>query len=310
MRNPDLYSKYPFIVISGVTASGKSSLAIELAKKFNGVIFNGDSKQVFKEIPVSTAQPKLISDGERMLDQGIEHYLYGYISIYENFNVAEYLSDLKSSLTLVREGTPIFLTGGSGLYIDSFIYGYEFNELKNLFTDKNGNTYDTEHLRKLTVDELLELIPSETLEKLNNSDRGNSRRLIQALLRGFENKQTAPIKHLYLYLDIDKEILRERVLERTSKMFRNGILQEAEMLKNLIIDQDPRVNIIGLKEFKGYFEGEARIEDVEELINIHTMQYAKRQRTWFRNVGHRYRAEELDKFETQISNFLNSFATP
>jgi len=267
-------SKSPIIVIAGPTASGKSDIAIQVAKRVNGYIINADSRQVYKEMKTGTAQPvpDRIEGGVWYID-GIQHHLYGYRSITEPLNISLFQKDVQKVLD-TEEGIPI-LVGGTGLYIDCIVHNYSIKE-------EEINTKEREDLLKLSIEELREKVDKDVLESLNNSDRNNPRRLIRIIEGGIKKEINNPLKHIYFVIDIPKKKLEERISKRVDSMFKSDLEQEVEDLFSKYDSSLSTFNTIGYQEFRGYFEKEKNLEDVKKDIILHTKQYAKRQRTWFR----------------------------
>lgn len=268
-------SKNSIIVIAGPTASGKSNIAVSLAKKINGYIINADSRQVYEELKIGTAQPVPdYTENDTWYIDGIKHFLYGYKSPKDNFNISIYQKDVQKVLDS-QEGIPI-LVGGTGLYIDCIVYNY------NLKDENIDNTF-REHLSSLSVQELKDLIPENILKSLNESDSNNPRRLIRIIERNQQrDEKTEPLKNIYFVIDIPKEELKKRIQKRIDLMFDNGLEKEVKDLFNSYNPSLPSFNTIGYQEFRGYFEKEKTLEEVKSEILNHTLQYAKRQRTWFR----------------------------
>jgi tRNA dimethylallyltransferase len=270
----------PIIVIAGPTASGKSNLAIRLAKEIKGKIINADSRQVYKELSIGTGKP---SEKERSL---VAHHLYDYISVKENYNIYRYQKDFNKLLkSFPKKKIPI-LVGGSGLYIDSVIFNYELKEEKLTKREKEKR----ERLNNLSVGQLQELVRDinpKLLEKLNRSDRSNPIRLIRLIEREGEilNKKE-PRKHKYFVIDLDKKVLNKNIETRVEKMFEIGLLEENRKLREKGLEKYPALNTIGYQEFIPYFEGKCSLEDVKRKIIKNTKEYAKRQRTWFRKHDH------------------------
>lgn len=268
------------IVIAGPTASGKSHAALKLAKKINGVVINGDSRQIYKELNIGTAKPvpqEIVNDTWYI--QGIPHYLYSFVSISTRYTVYDYQRDAYSLLkTLPKEKIPI-ITGGTGLYIDSVFFQY------NLVKESFSNNYASYSLK-----ELKDMLGTQELEKLNKSDKENPRRLIRILqkknsgmLTEYQSTQNHNLdKGLYFVLDLPKEILQKRIQERVEKMFNDGLLEENRKLRELFDKNLPALKTIGYQEFDDYFDGKKSLEETKAEIIKHTNQYAKRQRTWFR----------------------------
>jgi len=278
-KGPKLDS-IPIIVIAGPTASGKSKLAIRLAKEIDGEIINGDSRQVYKELSIGTAKP---SKKERSV---VPHHLYDYISVKEDYNIYRYQKDFNKLLkSFPKKKIPI-LVGGSGLYIDSVIFNYELKEEKPSKKERE----EREKLNKLSIKQLQKLVSDidpKLLKKLNKSDRNNPIRLIRMIEREGEilNKKE-PKKHKYFVIDLDKKLLNKKIETRVEKMFEMGLLEENKKLREEGLEKYPALNTIGYQEFIPYFEGNCSFEDVKRKIIKNTKEYAKRQGTWFRKHNH------------------------
>ncbi len=289
-------SSSPIIVISGCTASGKSDVALKLAKRINGVILNADSRQIYKEVSIGTAKPNLIlNESNQWEKEGITHYLYSQTSINKKYNLYQYQTDAFKILNqLSPQITPI-LTGGTGLYIDSVIFNYKLKTLSQPQTEVADNLSD------FTAKELQRLVPSEILNKLNESDRQNKNRLIRVIQKGLPSTEKGtPFEHIYFFLDIEKDILEKRIEQRVNQMFKNGLLEENIKIRNKFPKSTFFKTTIGYKEFEDYFPKNISLDEVKEDIISHTKQYAKRQRTWFRrNKGVIY-VKSLKEIEKKI----------
>ena len=264
--------KEKIIVIAGATATGKSEISIKLANELNGYIINADSRQIYKKINIGSAKPKFdreISKGIHTLN-GITHYLYDFVDPKENFTIFDYQNSVNNVLKNTH-GIPI-LTGGSGLYIDSVVYNYKLGK-------NNKNIY----LKDKSIEELQELA-KEYLPYMSESDRKNRHRLIRAIQReGINREKGKELNNIYFVIDIEKEILQERIKKRIDDMFKEGLLEEnISLLKQGYTYDDKGMKTIGYIEFKEYFENKISLEDVKERIFKNTMAYIKRQRTWFR----------------------------
>jgi len=279
------------IVIAGPTASGKSDIAITLAKKINGYIINGDSRQVYKYLNIGTAKP-VFQNSEYTID-GIKHYLYDFIDPRDNFTLFDYQLAVKDILRK-EKGIPI-LVGGSGLYIDSVVFNY--------ILSKNHNIDTT--LQSKSIEELKELA-KEYLPNMNESDRENKHRLIRAIQRkGITHKKGSTLNSIYFVLDIKKEILEKRVEERIERMFKEGLLQEnISLLKKGYTYEDKGMNSIGYIEFKEYFDKEKTLEQVKEDIYRNTLSYIKRQKTWFKRNKNSIWINNKEDIYYKASNFI------
>jgi len=263
-------------VITGATATGKSSLAIKLAKHLGASIINGDSRQVYNSLTIGAAQPTpdvIKNDGTWIIND-IEHYLYGHREIQIEYSVAEYQQEV-FELLKTHPNKKFIIVGGSGLFIDSVIYNYKFN--------KNLPTENRDKLIQLNTETLQKLIPEKSLNQLNESDKANPARLIRVIERGIPKKQFRTSFKNYFLLKLSREKLLNRINTRTDYMFKNGLLDEVTELWGKYPNFDYKsLKSIGYQEFIPYFNNEIDLKEVKELINIHTRQYAKRQNTWFK----------------------------
>ena len=282
----------PIIVIAGPTATGKSDLAVRLAKQIGGVIINADSRQIYKELNIGTAKPNESSF------ENIPHYLFGYVSVKDNFNLYQYQKDVYSLFNTIPSSQPIILVGGTGLYIDSVIYNYKLN---NQETDLNLRN----NLNQLSLQELQQQIAPEVLEKLNNSERNNARRLIRIIERKdmmMDKGEEYPNK--YFVCDYPEEILNQRIALRVDKMFEEGLEEEAKHLFDLGYYEYPALNSIGYREFLEYFNGSKTLEDVKNEIILNTRKYIKRQRTWFKRNSNTIWTNDFDLILKESQNLL------
>ena len=181
----------PIIVIAGPTASGKSSIAMKLAKEINGVIINADSKQVYKEISIGTARPTKTEMGN------ISHHLFGHISLKDGYSIFQYQKDVEDVLKNLESNEIPILVGGSGLYIDSVLFKYNL-------VDNEIDPVKREKLSKMRTTELQHMIPTAVLNSLNESDSKNPVRLIRVienLCRKPDKKRDRPLSHIYFVID-------------------------------------------------------------------------------------------------------------
>jgi len=286
--------KGKIIVIAGATATGKSEISLKLAKELNGYIINADSRQIYTKINIGSAKPKFekeISKGIHTLN-GITHYLYDFIDPKENFSIFDYQNCVNNVLKNTH-GIPI-LTGGSGLYIDSVVYNYKLSK-------NNKNIY----LKDKSIDELQELA-KEYLPYMSESDRKNRHRLIRAIQReGVNREKGKELNNIYFVIDIEKEILQERIKKRIDNMFKEGLLEEnISLLKQGYTYDDKGMKTIGYIEFKEYFENKISLEDVKERIFKNTMGYVKRQKTWFKRNKNAIWINDPKEISYLASNFI------
>ncbi len=275
------------IAIVGPTASGKTALSVEIAKKFGGEIVSADSMQIYKDMDIATAKPT----EEEM--QGIKHYLMDFLPADQSFSVASYV-DLahKAVSVILSEGKLPVIAGGTGLYVDNLLSGTSFCQGETDFTLRTElqQKYESEGLSPL-LEELKEIDP-ESFDKL--SSERNPKRIIRALeifrtsgvTMSEQNRLSKPEELPYdtvkIGLDFkERENLYKRINLRVDLMLEAGLLNEAEAF----FKSNPgntAVQAIGYKELYPFFQGEAQLSECIESLKRATRRYAKRQLTWFR----------------------------
>lgn len=275
------------IAIVGPTASGKTSLSIELAKRLDGEIINGDALQVYKGLNIGTAK---ITEDEK---EGIPHHLFDIKEPTDSFSVAEYQSVVRKCIEDIRSrGKQPIIVGGTGLYIQSVLFDFRFTEEAGdeEVRAELEKEMETEGGAERLYNRLQHLDPSSA-KKIHPN---NHRRLIRALeiieVTGKtknEHEQGAGealvFEHLIVGLTLDREVLYERINLRVDQMMEDGLLEEAKGLWKNGIRGVQSVQAIGYKELYQHFEGLISLEEAVELIKKHTRHYAKRQMTYFRN---------------------------
>ena len=280
----DLKSK--IILVSGPTASGKSSLAIKIAKKINGEIINADSMQVYKQLKILSARP----DPKQY--QKIKHHLYGFHDVTKNFSVGDWLKLVMKKIKEIqkRKKTPI-LVGGTGLYFKALTDGLvqipkislkSRNQIRSLQKKLGQNKF---------YKKLLKLDPSSK-GKINPTDTQRSIRAYEvkkftkkSLNEWFKNTKSKFFKDTFfkVYIDYPRQELIKRINLRTEEMIENGAIKEVENLLKLKVRKDKSINkAIGVIEIKDYLNNEKNLREIKEKIAIKTRQYAKRQNTWAR----------------------------
>ncbi len=267
------------IVILGPTATGKSELAIKLAKQFSGEIISADSRQIYKGMDIGTAKIK----PEQM--QEIPHYLIDIIKPSQNFTLAKYQNKAIKLIKQIQKKNKLpFLVGGTGLYIQSIVDNLNIPEVK---PDKKLRN----KLEKLSNQELYQKLKKLDPAGLKMIDINNQRRLIRALEVCLKTKQPFSQqrqkgKTLFNTLQIGLKLnftnLEEKIAKRTEQMIQQGLIQEVENLLKKYSPDLPAFNSIGYQEIIQYLNNQISLKQAKELINLHTRQYAKRQMTWFK----------------------------
>jgi len=276
------------IVIVGPTGVGKTKLSIELAKKLDAEIINGDSVAIYKKLDIGSAKPNI---QER---EGIPHHLLDIKDVNEDYTVYDYQKDLREKITeILNRGKRVIIVGGTGLYIKAGLYDYNFQK------GTTNNTYDN-----LSNEELLNKINSYHPEKV--PELNNRRRLVRLLNKLENNEPITNNKDELLYnikvigLTTSREILYERINQRVDIMMKDGLLEEILSLKEFYQKSRILNSAIGYKEFYDYLFNNKSLEDVLEEIKLNSRRYAKRQYTFFRNQF------ETTWFDVDFTNFTNT----
>ena len=301
----DLKSK--IILISGPTASGKSSFAIKLAKKIKGEIINADSMQVYKQLKVLSARPNPKNF------QSIKHHLYGFQDAKKNFSTGDWLKVANKKIFEVRKRKKIpILVGGTGLYFKALTDGLvqipsipmKFrNQIRNL-NKKIGQNKFYKQLLKLDPLSKNNINPTDTQRSIRAFEVKKFTK--KSLHEWFKNTKSNYLEEDFfkIYIDYPREELVERIHQRTGKMIKMGAVNEVKkFLKLKIKKQMTAYKAIGINEIKEYLAKEKKIDEIKERISIKTRQYAKRQSTWAR--GHmsdwiKLKPLEINKFLKKI----------
>ena len=276
------------ILLAGPTASGKSKLAIQLAKKINGEIINADSMQVYKEFSILSSKP---SNQEL---KKVKHHLYGIISVRKYFSAGDWLKKNKIIIysCLKRKKTPI-IVGGTGLYFNTITKGISKipnidpktrNKVRNLFKKLGYVKF---------FEKLLEIDP-KVKDKILPTDSQRAQRAYEVMIKtkkslfDWISKTKSDFVNYdikKMYIEIPRKELLKRISIRTENMFQNKCIEEVKKFNTLKLDKLLSANkLIGVQEINSYLKGSITLDQCKELINIKTRQYAKRQNTWAR--GH------------------------
>lgn len=284
-------AKEPLIAIVGVTASGKTSLALKLAQKYNGEIISADSWTVYRDFNVGTAKP---TEAEQQL---VPHHLINIVDAKNGFNAALFKELAKQAIKdIQKKGKVPFLVGGTGLYIDSVVYDFSF-----LPTVNN----ERERLNGLSLDELLSEAKQKKID-LSHIDTRNKRRVIRAIETGGQYPKKASLRPntIILGLKPDKGDLRARIERRVNQMIQGGLENEVKELAAKYGWQTEPMKGIGYKEWQDYFDGRQSIELTRQRIISATYQLAKRQMTWFKRNPKILWVNNFEQANDAVKNFL------
>lgn len=278
--------KKKIISIVGPTSVGKTALGIAVAKQFNGEVISGDSTQVYKGMDIGTAK---VTPEET---EGIPHYMIDIIEPDIPFSVADFQTYVKEQIEVThRSGKLPIIVGGSGLYIQSVLFDYQFAEQARdtALTDKLFQQIEQEGSYKLY--ERLKQIDPEQAEKVHPN---NHRRLIRALevfettgltMTEYQKKQRAesPYDPYIIGLDMEREALYARINARVDQMVQDGLVEEVKRLIAKGYHDAQSMHAIGYKEMLAYLDGRLSHQEAIDAIKQNSRKYAKRQLTWFRN---------------------------
>lgn len=279
------------ILIVGPTGTCKTTLSIKLAKKYDAVILNADSTQVYTEPLIATAK---IKEHEK---ENIEHYLFDVVSLNDDYTLYDYQKDGRRLLDrFISENKNVIIVGGSGLYVKALLYNYVLEDKKEINID--FSEYSNEELKN----KVLALDPESDIHV-------NNRQRLESFLKHYYEtgkviKKTDEINNkLYNFISIglksDRETLYKMLDKRVDSMFNEGLLDEAERLYKMNLKN--YTNIIGYKELNEYFNGNISLDEAKELIKRNTRRYAKRQFTWFNN-----QMKDIKWFDVNYDNFYDT----
>ena len=278
--------KHKVIVICGPTASGKTALSIELAKKISGEIVSADSMQIYKDMDIGTAKPTKQEMGE------IKHYLLDFVSPEDRYSVAQYKQDAKKAIKeIINKGKTPIIVGGTGLYVDSLIYEIEYNDIKldeeyRKKLEKIAEEQGLEELYKKAVE-----IDPEAMKKISQNDKKRIMRVLEIYHSTGKTKteqekesRKNPVEYDYRVFAInwDREILYQRINKRVDIMVEQGLIEEVKEILNKYDKFPTAMQGLGYKEVVDYLNGIYTKEEMIEKIKLETRRYAKRQLTWFR----------------------------
>lgn len=309
--------KKQVICIIGPTASGKSKLAIELAKKINAEIISADSMQIYKGLDIGSAK---VTDEEQ---DGIPHHLIDFLELDEKFSVAEYKDMCYETINQIfARGKNVILVGGTGLYISAVINNMQFNTevideeyRKNLYdlAKKYSNEYihnilksiDKESAAKIPVSNLKRVIRAIEMYKFTGKTKNEHMEEELARIEQEKSIKSLPYEFKIYGIEIPREILYERINNRVHKMMLSGLLSEAKKIYNLKLKKDCTcMQAIGYKEFFDFFEGNKTLDESIITLQQETRRYAKRQITWFKRIDNVKWIDGIKDTENQLSQVL------
>lgn len=267
------------IAVVGATASGKTSYAIELAKKINGEIISADSRLVYKGMNIGTAKPTI----DEM--QEIPHYMIDVVEPEYNYSVGLYVKEAKKHITdIISRGKVPIVVGGTGLYFRVLLENYDLPDVKPDYELRK-------ELSSYSYEELLEMFTKLDEKAANSVEKNDKKKLIRYieiiklagkpldLVRGVKEKE---FNVEWVGLNFPREILYDRINKRVDLMIEQGLIDETKKLLQKHGRISNITDTIGYREVLSYLDGELSLDEAKDKLKQNTRNYAKRQLTWFR----------------------------
>lgn len=301
------------ILIVGPTASGKTKLSIELAKKINGEIVSCDSMQIYRYMDIGSAKP----DKEEM--QGIKHYLIDCVNPDQRFSVAEYKRKAEEAINeILGKGKTPIVVGGTGLYANSLIYGIEYNEVA--FDEKYRKELEEKAKDQKGLQELYDKakkIDKEAIKKISKNDKKRIIRILEIYHSTNKTKtqldkesRSKEVKYDFkVYkINIERNILYDRINKRVDIMIEKGLLEEVKKLIKKYPNCPTAMQAIGYKEVQEYFEHKITKDEMIEKIKQESRRYAKRQITWFKRYENIITLDGLNDMQNNLNIILEGIS--
>lgn len=301
------------IVIGGPTASGKTALSIELAKRINGEIVSADSMQIYKDMNIGTAKPTKEEMGN------IKHYMIDFVSPETRYSVSQYKKDASLCIEeIIKKGKTPIVVGGTGLYIDSLVYGIEFQEISideeyraqlNEIADNGGLQKLYEEACKIDPEAMKTISPNDkkriirVLEIYKQTGKTKTQQNIES------RKKEVPYDYIMFAINMDREKLYERINKRVDIMIKNGLIEEVQAIINKYGNIKTAMQGLGYKEVVQYFNNEFSKEEMIDKIKMESRRYAKRQLTWFRKNKEIIWLDGLEPVEDNINEIIKAMNT-
>ena len=306
-------SKKPFlVVIVGPTASGKTELSIELAKKMNGEIISGDSMQVYRQMNIGTAK---VTETEM---EGIPHYLIDILNPDESFSAYEFKKRAEVLIEdITKRGKVPIIAGGTGLYIQSLIYDYPFDD-ENVSVEKELRVKEKlDALNQLNNDDLHRYLASFDEISAKDIHPNNRKRVLRAIEYYLKTKKllssrkkvqqfTENYDTLLVGIEMSRKTLYTRINKRVDIMLGHGLFNEVQHLVEQGFEASQSMQAIGYKELVPVIKGNISMENAVEKLKQHSRQYAKRQLTWFKN---KMNVHWLNKERMSLQMMLDEITT-
>lgn len=300
------------IVICGPTASGKTSLSIEVAKKIDGEIISCDSMQIYKEMNIGTAKPTV----EEM--QGIPHYMLDFVLPSERYSVADFKEAATDRIEdiLKREKVPI-IVGGTGLYVDALTKNITYPEIE---IDLEYRKQLEELIKENGLESLYEEVKKIDEKAMQTISKNDKKRIMRVLeiyhqtgktktqLESESRLTPPPYEYIVFAINMEREKLYERINKRVDIMIDQGLIEEVEALTKKYEEFPTAMQGLGYKEVVSYLKKEITKEEMIEKLKMETRRYAKRQLTWFRKDENIKWIDGLAPLEQNIQCILEEYS--
>lgn len=282
-----------FITILGPTASGKTALALELAKKYHGQIICADSRTIYRGLDIGTAKPT------EQQQRQIKHHLLDIVNPDEQFSAQQFkLAAEKAMDSIWEQGEVPFLVGGSGMYIDAVLFDYQF---------RNPRLYPDNDLDKYSLAELVEQATNLYPTEINQIDSKNRRRVEQLILKGpakDDDRKNKKVASLVLGISPNMAQLKQNIANRSNEMLNTGLVQETIELSQRFGQDNVLLQTTGYGAVLKFLAGELTKEALREEIIKDTLALAKKQKTWFARNKAIVWIEDLDEAVGLIDDYL------
>ena len=274
--------KKKVIVICGPTASGKTSLGIQIGNLVNGEIISADSMQIYKDMDIGSAKPTIEERAQAV------HHLIDFVDPDRRYSVADFKKDAESKIKEILEKNKVpIIVGGTGLYVNSLIYNIHYNEVEtDLEYRKMLESIDVKNLYKMA-----EGIDSEALKKIAPTDRKRISRILEIYYSTGktktelekESRHEPEYDYKIFVLNMDRQKLYDRINLRVDLMIKDGLVDEVKRMLEKYSEFPTAMQGLGYKEIVDYLNGNCLLDEAIEKIKLETRRYAKRQLTWFRS---------------------------
>ena len=274
--------KKKVIVICGPTASGKTSLGIQIANLVNGEIISADSMQIYKDMDIGSAKPTIEERAQAV------HHLIDFVDPDRRYSVADFKKDAESKIKEILEKNKVpIIVGGTGLYVNSLIYNIHYNEVEtDLEYRKMLENIDVKDLYKMA-----EGIDSDALKKIASTDRKRISRILEIYHSTGktktelekESRHEPEYDYKIFVLNMDRQKLYDRINLRVDLMIKDGLVDEVKRMLEKYSEFPTAMQGLGYKEIVDYLNGNCSLDEAIEKIKLETRRYAKRQLTWFRS---------------------------